>query len=105
MDQCGSTASPDITIAQRLQWINGKLINDKLDQANAMIQQLAARSDSPSRVIQLLYLRAYSRLPTREETDFWSAQFSAEDTDEHRHALFRDILWSLMASHEFGSQH
>ncbi|MEC7565732.1 MAG: DUF1549 domain-containing protein [Planctomycetota bacterium] len=105
LDQCGSAASPDITIAQRLQWINGKLINNKLVQANTIIQQITAQSDSPNRVIQQLYLRAYSRMPTNEETDYWSAQFSADDTEQQRRELFRDILWSLMASHEFGSQH
>nr|MCS5582922.1 DUF1553 domain-containing protein [Pseudomonadales bacterium] len=104
LEQCGATASSEITIAQRLQWINGKLINDKLVQAN-IIQQLSAESAPPSRVIQELYLRAYSRMPTNEEAGFWSAQFSSDDTLQKRHDLLRDILWSLLASHEFGSQH
>ncbi|MBT4726035.1 MAG: DUF1553 domain-containing protein [Planctomycetaceae bacterium] len=109
LEQCGSVVNAEITIAQRLQWINGALINDKLNGQDSFLRQLQQQSQnkkiSVEKLIQELYVRVYSRLPKQTELVFWRNQLTEEASTGKQIDIIRDLLWSLMASREFGSQH
>ena len=109
LEQCGSVVNAEITIAQRLQWINGALINDKLNGQESFLRQLEQQSQnqklSGEKLIQELYVRVYSRLPKPAELIFWKNQLTKEMATGKQIDIIRDLLWSLLASREFGSQH
>jgi hypothetical protein len=109
LEQCGSVVNAEITIAQRLQWINGALINDKLNGQNSFLRQLEQQVEneelSGEKLIQELYVRVYSRLPKQAELVFWKNQLTEKVSTEEKIDIIRDLLWSLLASREFGSQH
>jgi hypothetical protein len=109
LEQCGSVVNTEITIAQRLQWINGALINDKLNGQDSYLrqleQQLQNEKISGEKLIQELYVRVYSRLPNQAELLFWKNQFTEAMPTGEKIGIIRDLLWSLLASREFGSQH
>jgi len=109
LEQCGSVVNPEITIAQRLQWINGSLINDKLNGQGSFLRQLEQQSQneklSGEKLIQELYVRVYSRFPKQSELVYWKNQLTEEMSTEKQIDIIRDLLWSLLASREFGSQH
>ena len=109
LEQCGSVVNTEITIAQRLQWINGALINDKLNGQDSYLwqleQQLQNKKISGEKLIQELYVRVYSRLPNQAELLFWKDQLTEVMPTGKQIGIIRDLLWSLLASREFGSQH
>lgn len=109
LEQCGSVVNTEITIAQRLQWINGALINDKLNGQDSYLrqleQQLQNEKISGAKLIQELYVRVYSRLPNQAELLFWKNQLTEAMPTGEKIGIIRDLLWSLLASREFGSQH
>jgi len=109
LEQCGSVVNTEITIAQRLQWINGALINDKLNGQDSYLrqleQQLQNEKISGEELIQELYVRVYSRLPNQAELIFWKNQLTEAMPTGKQIGIIRDLLWSLLASREFGSQH
>ena len=109
LEQCGSVVNTEITIAQRLQWINGALINDKLNGQDSYLrqleQQLQNEKISGEKLIQELYVRVYSRLPNQAELLFWKNQLTEAMPTGEKIGIIRDLLWSLLASREFGSQH
>ena len=109
LEQCGSVVNTEITISQRLQWINGALINDKLNGQDSFLRQLEQQLQneklSGEKLIQELYVRVYSRLPKQAELVFWKNQLTEKISTEDKIDIIRDLLWSLLASREFGSQH
>ena len=109
LEQCGSVVNTEITIAQRLQWINGALINDKLNGQDSYLrqleQQLQNEKISGEKLIQELYVRMYSRSPNQAELLFWKSQLTKAMPIGKQIGIIRDLLWSLLASREFGSQH
>ncbi|MBT7915964.1 MAG: hypothetical protein HN617_00320, partial [Planctomycetaceae bacterium] len=88
---------------------NGALINDKLNGQDSFLRQLQQQSQnkkiSVEKLIQELYVRVYSRLPKQTELVFWRNQLTEEASTGKQIDIIRDLLWSLMASREFGSQH
>ena len=109
LEQCGNVVNAEITIAQRLQWINGALINDKLNGQDSFLrqleQQLQQEKVSNEKLIQELYVRVYSRVPNQAELKFWKDQLTQGMSTGKPMDIIRDLLWSLLASREFGSQH
>jgi len=109
LEQCGKVVNAEITIAQRLQWINGALINDKLNGQDSFLrqleQQLQQEKVSSEKLIQELYVRVYSRVPNQAELKFWKDQLTQGMSTGKPMDIIRDLLWSLLASREFGSQH
>jgi hypothetical protein len=109
LEQCGSVVNTEITISQRLQWINGALINDKLNGQDSFLRKLEQLLQneklSGEKLIQELYVRMYSRLPKQAELVFWKNQLTEKISTEDKIDIIRDLFWGLLASREFGSQH
>jgi hypothetical protein len=85
------------------------LINDKLNGQDSFLRQLEQQLQneklSAEKLIQELYVRVYSRLPKPTELVFWKNQLTEEMSTGKQIGIIRDLLWSLLASREFGSQH
>ncbi|MEX2176543.1 MAG: DUF1549 domain-containing protein [Pirellulaceae bacterium] len=88
-------------LAVQLHWINGKLVNRRLENVENLLAGLAAETSSPEKLVEEYYLRTLSRLPTADELAFWSAELSAGSRAEK----CRDLAWSLLSCREFVTNH
>ena len=91
-------------LTTQLHFLNGKLLNERL-QSDSGFLAIARREDLPdSKIVEQLYLRAYSRQPTRSESAFWSLELQNEPA-ESRQKRLQDLLWAILSSREFRTNH
>jgi hypothetical protein len=103
----------DSTIAQALAVINGDTLNKKLSAPEGAIALLLKLGLSDRRILEFMYLSAFSRYPTDAESaalaDALEKVKPAQGTEEarrdaHRQAL-EDMVWALLTSKEFLFNH
>ncbi|MGI8982736.1 MAG: DUF1549 domain-containing protein [Pirellulaceae bacterium] len=91
-------------LTTQLHFLNGKLLNERL-QSDSGFLAVAWQDELPvSKIIEQLYLRAYSRRPTRSESEFWSLELKNEPA-ESRQKRLQDLLWAILSSREFRMNH
>jgi hypothetical protein len=98
--EAASPASLD-DLAVQLHWINGGLLNRRLEGGRSEFARLAASHLATGRVIEEYYLRTLSRLPTEDELTFWRGKLGGTS----RHKKCEDFAWSLLSSREFVTNH
>ncbi|HUQ95430.1 MAG TPA: DUF1549 domain-containing protein [Bryobacteraceae bacterium] len=104
-----SERSSDPSIGQALHVINGDTLNKKLSAADGNINSFMKLGLSDSRILDHIYLSAYSRYPTDSErqaemaalSKSRQAKGSAEAQKEARRQTLEDMLWALLTSKEF----
>jgi len=102
---CDCERSNTPSMVQVLHLANGDTLNARLRDKNcALVKSLAAESVESARLIDEVYLRCFSRHPTKREKDGLLAVF-AETPPKERRAAIEDLLWALMTSREFLFQH
>jgi len=103
----------DSTIAQALAVINGDTLNKKLSAPDGTIALFLKLGLSDRRILEFMYLSAFSRYPTDAEraamADALEKAKPAKGTEEarrdaHRQAL-EDMVWALLTSKEFLFDH
>lgn len=87
------------TVVQVLHLSNSEGIFRKVMHENGVAAQLAASDMSVEQIIEELYLRVYSRLPTAEERQVALAHFATDNLD--RKTAAQDLLWALLNTPEF----
>jgi hypothetical protein len=101
--------SSEPNIAQALHVINGDTLNKKLSDPNGYAALAVKLGLSDSRILDDLYLSAFSRYPTEQEKQplldaLRKARTSTGSPDVqrevHRHAL-EDMMWAMLSSKEF----
>ncbi len=95
---CDGSSGNGGGLAQALHLINGSTINDKLHAG--IVAELTTLSNR--QVIETLYLRAFSRFPTVEEGAEWDALLPQDAT---RNEAVADLLWTVLNSREFATNH
>ncbi|MBT5017597.1 MAG: DUF1549 domain-containing protein [Planctomicrobium sp.] len=100
---CERNLSP--TLPQALYVRNDSEILDLLDRPDGWISQIASLKDkSPNReeLIATAYLRTFSRMPLADEVEVAGKHFDeAESTTDG----LRDLMWALLNSQEFLTNH
>ncbi len=96
-DECGNPALFGGGLSQALHLLNGEDFNRRLRESVAH-----RKDDSVAEMIESLYLRSLSRMPTDEERAHWLAQ-AAKANDSATFA--EDLLWALLNSREFAFVH
>jgi len=91
--------SSDPSISQALHVINGDTLNKKLSDPQGNIALLLKLGLSDRKVLEHLYLTAYSRLPRPEE--FAQLRKLLEETKQSKQEGLEDLAWSLLTSKEF----
>jgi hypothetical protein len=86
-------------LSQALHLVNGPAVNAKTDQA---VNGLLAVPRSNRAMIEELYIRSVSRLPTARELTHWENILSKA---ESKRELLEDLLWALLNSREFAFNH
>ena len=91
--------SSDPSISQALHVINGDTLNKKLSDPQGNIALFLKLGLSDRKVLEHLYLTAYSRLPRAEE--FAQLQKLLAETKQSKQEGLEDLAWSLLTSKEF----
>jgi hypothetical protein len=95
---CDGSSRTGGGLAQALHLINGSTINDKL--RAGLAAKLPARTNRET--IETLYLRAFARFPAQEEFAAWD---TALPSGEGRAEAVADLLWTVLNSREFATNH
>jgi hypothetical protein len=89
-------------LSQALHILAGTTYNDKLLQKGGRIDAWLTRGASDKEVVEELYLSAFSRQPTTEESSDLVKLLS--QTPDRKEAL-RDLVWAVISSREFAENH
>jgi Protein of unknown function (DUF1553) len=90
--------SSDPTIAQALHVINGDTLNKKISAADGTIALATKMGLSDRRILEHVFLSAFSRYPTDSERQQLLSQIAS--AKNHKEAL-EDIVWAMLTSKEF----
>lgn len=100
--EAGGTAAGGI--AQQLQLINGKVLNQRISQSTSRLRTLFQSNRSDEDVVSELYLRSLARRPTETESEFWKTQL-LNQKPESRLEILEDLTWGLLTCREFVTNH
>lgn len=89
----------DTTVVQALHLMNAKNLNRKIEDESGRVAELAKSDKTPGEIAEELYLRVYSRFPTKTETQT-AVEYFAKDKIDRREAI-EDLLWALVNTPEF----
>jgi len=84
--------------------LNGDVINRKITSTDGRLHKLIAAGKSNDEIITDLYPRVFGRAPTKDEREYWKSQADKVEAKD-RTAFLEDVLWSLLNSREFGTNH
>ncbi len=98
---CESTAQP--TLSQALHLLNGNTIHTRIAQGG-LIKKWLADEKSPAEVIDAIYVRCLTRLPTDEERQRLIDTLPTDDEAKLRDTL-QDVFWAVLNSREFSFNH
>ncbi len=103
-----SERSSDPNVAQALHVINGDTLNKKISSPDGYAALFLKLGLSERRIVDQIYLSAYSRYPTDAErqaiTTTLAQSWSDSKGDGRRQAL-EDLLWAMLTSKEFLFNH
>ncbi len=99
---CECERETDGSLAQALQFVNGKLIKEKLALPDNRIGRLLAARTADRDILEELYLATVSRFPTDEERRVMLAHVGGK---ENRRSAWEDVQWALLNSSEFRFRH
>ena len=84
--------------------LNGELINQKVAARDGRLHRLIAAGKTTDVILAEFYTRGFGRSLSDAEARYWRAH--AEKVDEKdRTAWLEDVVWSLLNSREFASNH
>ncbi|HUQ90762.1 MAG TPA: DUF1553 domain-containing protein [Bryobacteraceae bacterium] len=89
-------------LSQALHILAGTTYNDKLFAKGGRIDGWLTRGASGSEVVDELYLAAFSRTPTQQES---AALVKLLDQNPDRKNALRDLMWAVISSREFAENH
>jgi uncharacterized protein DUF1553 len=97
-------ADPLGQLTTQLHFLNGKLLNERLQSDASFLAIVAKDGVAAPKIVEQLYLRAYSRRPNQQEREFWSKELE-EQTAEFRQKKLQDLLWAILSSRELTTNH
>ena len=98
---CACEVKMEPNLSQALHLLNGDTVNSKIKSGN-VLGKLADKGLSPDQIINELYVRCVSRLPTDKEKQTIKAIL---DTEKDKTSVLEDVFWSLLNSREFLFNH
>src|SRR5262245_22146219 len=96
---CACERSSDVSLPNVLHLICGDTVSGKLNSGSGWLAKRLKEEKDDAKLLDELFLRAYSRKPTAEERS--KVTELLKDKDTTRDDLFRDLFWALLNSKEF----
>ncbi len=101
-----SERSSDPNVAQALHVINGDTLNKKISAPDGYAAMFLKLGLPESRIIDQLFLSAYSRYPDdQERASLTSALATTRSTADARRQALEDLMWAMLTSKEFLFNH
>ncbi|MBX9788408.1 MAG: DUF1549 and DUF1553 domain-containing protein [Pirellulales bacterium] len=101
--ECERTSEP--SMVQVLHLTNGDAINSRLAAKGNHLEQVLSTDAPPQAIVEDLYLRALSRMPSAEESTRLAAEIRLAADDLERRMVVEDLYWSVLSSKEFLFNH
>jgi hypothetical protein len=98
---CSCEVKMEPNLSQALHLLNGDAVHAKVINGG-VVKKLLKEGKQPNEVIEELYLRTLSRLPTSTETTRLQEFFTAEKAND---VVLNDLFWSLLNAKEFVFNH
>ena len=98
---CTCEVRTEPNLGQALHLLNGPTVSQKIREGK-LVAGLLERGATPAAVLEELYLRTLSRLPTEREQAVLLERVLAAKSPQ---AALEDVLWALLNSKEFLFQH
>ncbi len=96
---CACERTGDVSLPNVLHLICGDTITGKLNTGSGWLAKRLKDEKDDRKLLDELFLRAYSRKPTAKEVATVAALLKDKDTP--RDEVFRDLFWALLNSKEF----
>jgi hypothetical protein len=90
------------SVARALHTLVGSTFTDKLSREGGRLDRLIRRGASDGEIIEELYLAALSRFPTPQEVTELRGAITRQPA---RRQALEQLLWALVSSEEFSSNH
>jgi hypothetical protein len=101
--ECPCERDSKASVVQVLHLMNSNKLQSKIANADGRAKQLAESKLSEREIIEELYLRAFSRMPTENELRTGAKAFTVEGAT--RKTAVEDVMWALINSAEFVFNH
>ncbi len=98
---CESQAAEARGLAAQLHLINGSLLNNTIGRQPLELDDKQQVRQS----VESYYKRALGRLPNEQEVEIWTSEVHSDDRPDQRRERFEDLLWALLNTREFTSNH
>jgi hypothetical protein len=95
---CACERSGDVTLPQLLHLHNGADIENKIKAPEGRLAALLKNEDT----VEEMFLSTVARMPTEAERKVIAESFKSGDAKED---VYRDLMWALLNSKEFGFNH
>ena len=103
-ESCETIGTDRGGLAEKLHWLNGKLLNERINSKGSRLAKLINTDQTPIDIIGEFYRVALNRKPTKKESAFWSGQVAEQGSTRQREEFLEDFVWSLLTSEEFGTK-
>jgi len=98
---CSCEVTMEPNLSQALHLLNGNNITLRIRQGGLISRRLKEKR-TPIEIVEEMYLRALTRLPTAKETAALSGYIEAA---ENKQEVLEDVFWSVLNSREFLFNH
>ncbi|MBL8814654.1 MAG: DUF1549 domain-containing protein [Planctomyces sp.] len=98
---CSCEVKMEPNLSQALHLINGETTNSKIQQGG-LVPKMLSEGKTPTDIINELYLRCFSRLPTEKELQSLLGIVAEQQNPQE---ALEDIFWSMLNSREFLFNH
>jgi len=98
---CSCEVKMEPSLSQALHLMNGDTVSQKIEQGGLITRRLKEKIE-PRQIVEELYIRCFSRLPSPEEMAVLD-EVVATSSDKRR--ALEDVLWALLNSREFLFNH
>ena len=102
---CESSPASSGGLATKLHLLNGALLNAKITDRGGFLHQSLKSGKSDAAILNTFYLKAFSRVPNPQEREHWNREFQRAKAPSARQQLWEDILWAMLSSREFTTNH
>ncbi len=100
-----STGASNRGLTENLEFMNGSILNERILIEQGFLKSAIGAGESDRVILESLYSQAFSRLPEAKEEVFWMERLAGNQKPADRILLWQDIIWSILNSREFVTNH
>ena len=100
---CDCEASTEPSLSQALHLINGNTVHQKIERGRLVKTWLETEKLTPPQVLERIYQRCLTRIPTEEERA--SLMDLLNEPDANPQQVLEDVFWAVLNSREFVFNH